>query len=36
MEYRGQGVSEANDGDPREDSIVYCGSAICFVLHTFT
>ncbi len=31
MEYRGQGASEANDGDPREASIGYCGSVICFV-----
>jgi len=31
MEYRGQGANEASDGAPREASIVYCGSVICFV-----
>jgi len=35
MEYRGQGASEASDGDPREASIVYCGSAICLFLRLF-
>jgi len=36
MEYRGQGMSEVNDGDPREASIGYCGSVICFVITFFT